>query len=71
MNKPEAEKNRTKTAYAGDERANLDRQYGRIGISAVAAALPFAGQAKNTHHASDTRDSERQSGERRRSVLAI
>jgi hypothetical protein len=72
MSKPETETNRTKTARAGDDdRANLDRQYGRIGIPAVAAALPFAGQAKNTHHASDANDSERQSGNRRRSVLAV
>ena len=71
MTKKEAETNRTKTAHAGDDRANLDRQYGRIGIPAVAAALPFAGQAKNTHHASDANDRERQSADRRRSVLAV
>ena len=72
MSKQEAETNRTKTARTGDDHANLDRQYGRIGISAVAAALPFVGQAKNTHHqASDARDSEHQSADRRRSVLAV
>jgi hypothetical protein len=72
MTKQKAETNRTKDARAGDDRANLDRQYGRIGISAVAAALPFAGEAKNTHHqASDARDSEHQSADRRRSVLAV
>jgi hypothetical protein len=29
------------------ERADLDRRYGRIGISAVAAALPYQSEAKN------------------------
>ena len=28
-------------------RADLDRRYGRIGISAVAAALPYQSEAKN------------------------
>jgi hypothetical protein len=72
MSKQEAETSRTKTGGTRDERANLDRQYGRIGISAVAAALPFAGQTKNTHHqASDAHDSDHQSADRRRSVLAV
>lgn len=31
--------------------SNLDRQYRSIGISAVAAALPYAGDTKNPAHA--------------------
>ncbi len=30
---------------------NLDRQYGNIGISAVAAALPYQGEGKNPAYA--------------------
>lgn len=33
------------------ERANLDRQYRKIGISAVAAALRYQGGAKNPAYA--------------------
>ena len=50
MSKQEAETNRTKTAEASDERGNLDRQYRSIGISAVAAALPYSGAAKNPRY---------------------
>ena len=71
MKKKEAETKRTRTTRADDARANLDRQYGRIGISAVAAALPFVGQAKNTGQASGTRDEDRETGGRRRSILAV
>lgn len=42
------------------ERANLDRQYGNIGISAVAAALPYQGDGKNPAYApAKLRDDER------------
>jgi hypothetical protein len=61
MNKQQAETNRTTTADASD-RANLDRQYRSIGISAVAAALPYSGAAKNPRyapaHAKDDRNSD-------------
>jgi hypothetical protein len=40
---------RTETRTAG--RADLDRQYRRIGISAVVAALPYKGDAKNPAYA--------------------
>lgn len=71
MSKQEAETNRTKTGGTRDERANLDRQYGRIGISAVAAALPFVGQGKNTKQASGECDDEQRAGKRRHSVLSV
>lgn len=42
------------------EPANLDRQYGNIGISAVAAALPYQGEGKNPAYAPvKLRDDER------------
>jgi hypothetical protein len=34
-----------------DERFHLERQYGSIGISAVAAALRYQGEAKNPRYA--------------------
>jgi hypothetical protein len=41
------------------ERANLDQQYGNIGISAVAAALHYQGDAKNPAYApAEARDHE-------------
>jgi len=33
------------------EQANLDRRYGKIGISAVAAALRYQSKSKNTAYA--------------------
>jgi hypothetical protein len=69
MSKQEAETKRVKTADASGDRTNLDRQYRRIGISAVAAALPYAGKAKNSASASDERD--RHSRDRKRSVLSV
>jgi hypothetical protein len=71
MSKKHVETKQTKTAEARDERANLDRQYGSIGISAVAAALPYAGTTKNSASASEREDDERRSNDRRRSVLAV
>ena len=35
----------------GREEANLDRRYGKIGISAVAAALIYSGVTKNPAYA--------------------
>jgi hypothetical protein len=71
MSKNQAETNRTKRADATDEPSNLARQYGNIGISAVAAALPYAGKAKNSAYASTREDDDRRSSDRRRSVLAV
>lgn len=71
MTKKEAETNRIKTADPRDEAANLDRQYGNIGISAVAAALPYVGNAKNSASATNREDDDRRSVARRRSVLAV
>lgn len=39
------------TRASGGECANLDRQYRSIGISAVAAALPYRGEGKNPRYA--------------------
>jgi hypothetical protein len=63
--------NRTKTAHAIDRHADLDRQYGSIGISAVAAALPYVAKAKNPHRTSTREDSHRRSEYRTRSVLEV
>jgi hypothetical protein len=71
MSIKQAETNRTIRANASDERSNLDRQYGNIGISAVAAALPYAGNAKNSASASTREADHRRSHDRRRSVLAV
>jgi hypothetical protein len=71
MSNKEAKTHRTEPAKAGDERSNLDRQYGNIGISAVAAALPYAGTAKNPAAAPTRGDDHRHSDDRRRSVLAV
>lgn len=71
MSKKQAETKQTKIAEARDERANLDRQYGSIGISAVAAALPYCGTAKNSDSASAREDESRRSENRKRSVLAV
>lgn len=71
MSKKQAETKQTKIAEARDERANLDRQYGSIGISAVAAALPYCGTAKNSDSTSAREDESRRSEDRKRSVLAV
>ncbi len=42
---------KTRQDTASSSRANLDRQYGNIGISAVAAALPYQGETKNPAYA--------------------
>jgi hypothetical protein len=65
MNDQKAGKNREKTAETSGKRANLDRQYGKIGISAVAAALPYVGEAKAR------KEDDKRSDARKRSVLAV
>jgi hypothetical protein len=60
-----------KAPKAGGGHADLDGQYGNIGISAVAAALPYAGKAKNPHHASTHEEDHRRSEHRTRSVLEV
>jgi hypothetical protein len=62
---------RTKTADASSEHPDLDRQYGNIGISAVAAALPYVGKAKNPHHASPREEDRHRSKHATRSVLKV
>jgi hypothetical protein len=42
---------RRATAEQQRERAELDARYGKIGISAVAAALRYSGDAKNPAYA--------------------
>ncbi len=60
---------RTKTAGARGGHADLDSQYGNIGISAVAAALPYVEKAKNPQ---STREKNRRRSEQRtRSILEI
>ena len=49
MSKKTEEKRPVQTARR--ERAELDGQYGNIGISAVAAALPYCGKTKNPAYA--------------------
>jgi hypothetical protein len=51
--------------------ANLDRQYGTIGISAVAAALPYCGNAKNPANARTGAQDDERSEFDTRSVLAV
>jgi hypothetical protein len=38
-------------AEATERRGELSNQYRKIGISALAATLPYAGEQKNTNHA--------------------
>ena len=65
--KPDTHRNQG--TEAGGDRANLDRQYRSIGISAVAAALPFVGKIRNPAKASArSEDSQR---DRKRSVLSV
>jgi len=71
MGNPKSGTNRTKTAHAIRGHADLDRQYGSIGISAVAAALPYVGKAKNPHRASAREDNRRRSDHRTRSILEV
>jgi hypothetical protein len=45
------ESNKTARLDHPAEASNLDRRYGRIGISAVAAALPYQSDARNPAYA--------------------
>ena len=63
--------NRSKTPDASGGHADLDRQYGNIGISAVAAALPYVDRAKNSHHASTRDEDRRRSQQNMRPVLKV
>jgi hypothetical protein len=51
----------SKSANASGVRTDLDGQYGSIGISAVAAALPYRGEAKNPAYAPAREDAQRDS----------
>ena len=51
---------KTRQETPSSSRTNLDRQYGNIGISAVAAALPYQGESKNPAYApSESEQDER------------
>lgn len=50
---------------------DLDRQYGTIGISAVAAALPYSGGARNPAYAPAQAEPHRRSEFDRGSLFAI
>jgi hypothetical protein len=65
MSKAKTENKQTSTADTGGK--GLDGQYRNIGISAVAAALPYAGKAKTPAH----RDNDRRHSGHKRSVLAV
>ena len=67
MGKEKSGTDRSKAAEASGVHADLDRQYGNIGISAVAAALPYVGKAKNPQKRKEDRRSEK----RIRSVLKV
>ena len=71
MGKEKSGTDRTKTAEASGGHADLDRQYGRIGISAVAAALRYVDKAKNPHQASTREAYHGRSEHRTRSVLEV
>lgn len=52
----------------GSQRGNLQRQYGNIGISAVAAALPYVAKTRISR---ERKAGDLRSDGRKRSVLAI
>lgn len=54
-----------------DSRRDLDRQYGTIGISAVAAALHYSGNAKNPAYAPARSQANRRSEFDTRSVFVV
>jgi hypothetical protein len=68
MSKQDTETKRTKAGDASGNRGHLHRQYGNIGISAVAAAVRYVGDTKDS-----ARDAARQEDDRgrARSVLAV
>lgn len=71
MTQRQAKTTRSKATEAGGDRANLDRQYGSIGISAVAAALPFVGETKTPSQGSGDREDDEVTRARKHSVLAV
>ncbi len=56
---------------ATDSGRDLDRQYGTIGISAVAAALRYRGDTKNPAYAPARAQANRRSEFDTRSVFAV
>ena len=68
MSKKTADKGPTQKAQG--QRSELDGQYGNIGISAVAAALPYSGQAKNPAYAPTREPLRLHSAFGRRSIFA-
>jgi hypothetical protein len=69
MIKQTADASRPQTAAT--ERGNLDQQYRNIGISAVAAALRYGGDAKNPAYAPVSPQPNRRSEFDTRSVFAV
>lgn len=53
------------------DRADLDQQYGSIGISAVAAAARYSGEARNPAYAPASPQPSGRSGFDTRSVFAV
>ena len=68
MSKKTADKGSTQKAQR--QRAELDGQYGNIGISAVAAALPYSGKRKNPAYAPSREQPRLHSAFGRRSIFA-
>jgi hypothetical protein len=68
MSKQDAETKRTKAGDATGNRGHLDRQYGNIGISAVAAAVRYVGDTKNSARGAARQEDH---ARRARSVLAV
>ena len=68
MSKKSADKGSTQKAQR--QRAELDGQYGNIGISAVAAALPYTSRAKNPAYAPTKEQPRLHSAFGRRSIFA-
>jgi hypothetical protein len=73
MSKRKAEASPPSIPEAGGDSANLDGQYRTIGISAVAAALPYSGEARNPAYAGPAgdRDKHGRNSSRKRSVLSV
>ena len=69
MSERNASKSRLEATDIGGD-CGLDRQYGKIGISAVAAALPYSGKAKRPAYVYGQVRSE-DGHRRKRSVLAL
>jgi hypothetical protein len=70
MSKQTTKTSGNETAQVRGDHA-LDRQYGSIGISAVAAALPYCGSAKKPAHGVTREASDRDSKSKAHSVLAV